>query len=1251
MSALTGNTRDGAGRQQSSGPTRLSLGGLALLVVSAAMLVAGSRQSSPEHAYTAMDVRSAIVARSVQGMLNHFRATLVMAGKGLDAARCAALADEIAPRLDPLRPALSRLYCLDRQGLPVRHGDSPWAGLGLYAPGSNGRHPQLSPELIASLPGRLLTGQRVMLDTPRFSLLGKGVVPLAYPVATPDVAWLVGDIDLRLFERLAADVDPGPDTTMVVSLASGEFLARIPRVISNRLGSNHAADSVESSALLRQLSASERKVPGFSRSLPDYGVVVSVRSGALTPTGWQRWLEPVGALGGVLAVIMILLATAQWRRQQDSYESAFARLAANNERLDEVHRVNELGLWEYHLGNRTITWSGDALRLLGLDQAPDPQRQFSALARLHPDDRGRAARELVRCAMLEQPIDEMIRIAVPEQPVRHLHVRARSRVAPNGSRVVTGTLLDVTETQIAREQRMRVEAQYRYLFERSPIPLFVLDMPSKRILAANEAMADLYGWSSGELRSMHAVDLFAPDEHIHGEALLDEPGVQDGTIWPHQRRSGDLIYVRGYTSLVDFDGDQAHLVACVDFTEKVLAQEELIESEARFRLMSRVSNDAIYDYDIAHHNLWWSDSYRHHFGADPERLDGDLQTWVERVHPDDRRKVTEQREQALATRADHWDISYRYRRQDGGYAQVRDRGFVLRDGDGAPHRMIGGMLDRSAELEAQQALIEQETTYRGLVERLPLPLLVMRNNIVVYGNSSASEALRLRSGQTLVGRPIQDLFDPALCALLDDHSWFGITRQVRTKRLDGTDFLAEMAVSSYRDHHGEGIQAVLRDLTEQLRFEQILTHQARHDALTGLPNRRALEDRLRAWLAVASEHGGELAVVFLDLDQFKVINDALGHGVGDTVIRTVARRLHDAMGPDTTFGRFGGDEFMILTEADAAEALIKRVRDAMAESIEVMGTSQYMTASIGVAIGPRDGRDADSLIRSADAAMYEAKRLGRNRSVMYSSILHRAAQNRLETVSRLRESNLDRELALYYQTKHDAVSGDITGMELLLRWPHGPPTLRQPGRFIPICEETGLMVPVGRWALREACRLQAVAAEVVGRPCPLAVNVSAQQFMHDDLLAEIAQCLEETGADGHLLEVEITESVILVDPDRVVRTIEGLRKMGVEVAIDDFGNGYSNLGYLKHLPVTKLKIDQSFVRDLMIDRQNEAICRSIISLAHSLSLKVVAEGVETRRQRDWLIAHGCDELQGFLFSQPRPFASGNGQPLASGRQA
>jgi diguanylate cyclase (GGDEF)-like protein len=507
---------------------------------------------------------------------------------------------------------------------------------------------------------------------------------------------------------------------------------------------------------------------------------------------------------------------------------------------------------------------------------------------------------------------------------------------------------------------------------------------------------------------------------------------------------------------------------------------------------------------------------------------------------------------------------------------------------------------------------------------------------VVFANPAAAAAL-VTDGASLVGCRAADLFDNAdVLRLTDGATPAPVRRQLRVRRADGESFMAEATLSSYADTAGMGVQVMLRDLTEQVRFERQLTHQARHDDLTGLPNRRALRELLHARLDGAGEGRGDIAAVFVDLDQFKLINDALGHAVGDTVIRSVAERLRTALPREVFLCRFGGDEFMLVSDADAADGLVQCVHDAVAEPLQVLGTTQFLSASIGLAIGPRDGNDADTLIRSADAAMYEAKRQGRNRAVMYSDALHRSASNRLELMSRLRRNDLDKELVLYYQTQHRADDGEISGMELLLRWPHGPPPLRQPGRFIPICEEIGLMVPIGRWVIREACRRQRDAAAIAGRPCRVAVNVSAQQFVHDDLVSTVRDILDETGADGSLLELEITESALLADPGGLARTIERLRGFGVEVTIDDFGSGYSNLGYLSRLPVGRLKIDRSFVRDIG-DRQNGAICRSIISLAHSLSMRVVAEGVENTVQRDWLVRNGCDELQGYLFSHPQPF--------------
>jgi len=464
---------------------------------------------------------------------------------------------------------------------------------------------------------------------------------------------------------------------------------------------------------------------------------------------------------------------------------------------------------------------------------------------------------------------------------------------------------------------------------------------------------------------------------------------------------------------------------------------------------------------------------------------------------------------------------------------------------------------------------------------------------------------------------------------------------LRNYRKDGSMFWNEFHVAPVRDADGRSTHfvGVLSDISDRQRYEEQLAYRATHDELTGLPNRQLLHDRLQQAILNAERHGHEVAVVFVDLDDFKLINDSLGHGAGDIALKAVADRLQGIVRGTDTVGRFGGDEFVIVLTEQADDAgmrhVIERVSSVLSQPIELGGVPHVLTPSLGHCRYPEAGRDAETLLKHADLAMYQAKRQGRNRAIAYREEFDSAVSQRLQLVSRLREALHNGEFELAFQPLFDP-SGELLALEALARWQHPERGLLLPAEFISVCEESGLIVELGRFVLREAARHHALlAATGLGR-VRISVNVSAAQFGHE-LYRDVAAVVEEFALPADVLELEITESVIMDNPERAIETMQRIASLGVGISVDDFGTGYSSLAYLKRLPIDRLKIDRSFVQDLGHDADDAAICASIIGLGHHLDLRIVAEGVETEEQLHWLRERGCDELQGYLLGRPQPF--------------
>ena len=581
--------------------------------------------------------------------------------------------------------------------------------------------------------------------------------------------------------------------------------------------------------------------------------------------------------------------------------------------------------------------------------------------------------------------------------------------------------------------------------------------------------------------------------------------------------------------------------------------------------------------------------------------------------------------------------------------------------EGAQDYLIKGQVDARGLMRALRYAIERKVMEEALFvekERAQVTLNCIGEAVVctdISGNITflnlVAERMTGWSWQEAASRPMAEVFrimDSATLEICPDPMEMAVGENPTVHlpsncvliRRDGFEIPIEDSVAPIHDREGKATGAVIvfRDVSTARAMAAEMTYSAEHDFLTGLPNRMLLNDRVSQAIVLAPRHSNKVAVLFLDLDGFKHINDSLGHPIGDKLLQSIAKRLVDCVRTSDTVSRQGGDEFVLLLSEvhrseDAAISAL-RILQAVAEAHSIDQHDLHVTASIGVSVYPDDGQDAETLIKNADTAMYQAKENGRQSYQFFKPAMNVRAVERQSIEENLRRALERQEFALHYQPKINLRTGEISGAEALLRWMHPVRGPVSPAQFIPVAEDCGLILPIGQWVLREACK-QARAWADAGLPLPtMAVNISSMEFREDKFIESVFTTLSETGLDPKSLELELTESVLMKRAESAASVLKTLRARGVQIAVDDFGTGYSSLSYLRKFPINALKIDQSFVRQITSTPDDTTIVTAVISMGRSLKLRVVAEGVETHEELTFLRARLCDEAQGYYFSRP-----------------
>ncbi|QKI88457.1 EAL and GGDEF domain-containing protein [Thiomicrorhabdus xiamenensis] len=925
------------------------------------------------------------------------------------------------------------------------------------------------------------------------------------------------------------------------------------------------------------------------------------------------------------------------------------KLSSVRKKLIATQRVAKIGDWEFDLQANKLEWSAETYRIFECDEASYKPSYDGFWELIHPEDRDRVFAVFEKALRDKQVCSAEHRVLFPDGRIKYVFEQAFSVFDDQGNPTsIAGTIQDITEKSHIEKELNQRETELEAIVESIPLMLFVKEAKELRFVRFNKAGEKILGYSRAQMLGKNDYDFF-PEEQASFFIEQDRQALNSGKVTSVAEEvvstpSGDRILHTIKVGIPDEKGEPKYLLGISeDITEFKQANDRLQASEKYLRLAQSVAKVGHYVLNVQS-GLWTSSEELDRVLGIDNHFVRDVAGWVSLIHPEDRAMMTEYFTNEVLGK--HWQFDKEYRiisPVDGCEKWVYGIGVLQFDDAGQVVEMFGTIQDISERKKNERKLSQASSIITNLAEGIMVTddenRFISINPAFTRITGYSLQEVKGKSPNILYsGRHDENFYREMWDSLLDKGHWQG---EVWNRRKNGEVYPQWLSISTIRDEKDMLLNyiGVFSDISAVKESEEELRFLAHHDALTSLPNRVLLNDRLEHALTHISRSKLNLAVLYLDLDHFKSINDSFGHPHGDLLLQVIASRLQQVLRKHDTVSRVSGDEFVILLEdlhsAEEAGVIAEKILDAISKPIMLDVNEVTVTASIGIAMAPADSNSPVLLLKNADTALYRAKDQGRNNFEFFSSEMSASSFETLFMLNGLYKALDNEEFVVYYQPQVDMVENRLTGVEALVRWNHPEMGLVPPDRFIPLAEDSGVILKLGEWVLRTACRQmkswleQGVAVDYI------AVNISGRQLIDKNLLNVVRSALQEANIDGRYIELEVTETLVMKETS-YSNVIDELKALGVRISIDDFGTGYSSLVRLKYLPIDKLKIDMSFIQGVPEDEDDTNITRTIINLAQGMNLNVIAEGVESEKQAEFLLQQQCRYVQGYLYSRPLP---------------